>query len=377
MAAAILHSRVDPTHRGNFPIIFEDDLLKDESPRKRQKISVKYNHRPQAIINKPSSIYTSNSKDGSTLTLSSKSKNEAGSFTYEGGQQPSIALALIFDPARDAFTVNKINSDFHFNLRTTPSESNTAKVIQSHPQIGATDSSQDTPKEASNAENGEDDDFDDQPPDPDNPYDYRHSLRRINSPPSQTSLNSPRPNHTYHASPLIRTSSPIQRARSRNATEKPAKQRKRQVLPKERKTKIHKDEHDPNTLVIDMGDDVKPHRSLLGEMLNERGRSGDRKPMSMRSVASSMSPSVRADSDEDRKIKANDDVDEIDLGESRFRNSTASDDQDAEGNGWDDEVDVILQQEMDQAMEGQGDTKQADTISNIPLLDSSSESEEE
>ena len=383
MSAVVLPPRIDPSHRANYPIIIGDDLLREETPRKRQKISVQYNYQPQILNEEPTTLRTSTAgqEKDTTLTLSRRGIGEAGSFTYEGGQEPSTSLALIFDSEKTAFVLDKINTDCQFNLRTTPTEDDSAKVIARYPQIGSEQNSKDTPKGSGNGDD-EDAEFDTLPPDPDNPFDYRHSLNRTSPPPPQASLNSPRPHHALHSSPLLKTTSPIQRPRSRAAPEKPVKSRKRRDPPRNRKTIIHKDEHDPNELVIDMGDsEPNPskswHRSMLGDMLNERGRSGDRKPMSMRSVASSMSPSVRAESDEERNDKPNDDVEEIDLGESRLRDVADADDGAAEGNGWDDEVFDILQQEMDQAMEGQDDSKQAESLPAVPLLDSSSESEEE
>lgn len=389
MAMVALPAPIDPSHRANFPIIIGDDLLREENPRKRQRISVQYNYRPDGLNNETTSIITTNATESDALTMLSKSEGEPKKYTFEGAQKVSSSLALIYDQEKTAFVLDRIGTDCYFNLRTTPSEKDVAKNIARYPQIGTIESRVDTSNSDGKDEN---DDFENQSPDPDNPYDYRHFLNRKNSPPPQRSAqNSPRPDHAFNSSPLLRTTSPIQRPRSRTAPEKPPKARRRHLSPgSSRKTKIHRDIHDSNELVIDMGDsDPTPsktwHRSILGDMFNEQGRSGDRKPMSMRSVANSMSPSVRAESDYERDDKRDNDVEEIDLGESRLSDRPAENgdgnvdtEADAEGNGWDDEVDDILQQEMDQAMESQGDPKQNEaSYKAIPLVESSSESEEE
>ena len=56
----------------------------------------------------------------------------------------------------------------------------------------------------------------------------------------------------------------------------------------------------------------RPWRSVLGA-LNEGGRSSG--PISLRSAASSMSPSLRGDSDFEEEKRSNADVEEIDLGD--------------------------------------------------------------
>ncbi len=153
---------------------------------------------------------------------------------------------------------------------------------------------------------------------------------------------------------------------------------------------------DSDELVIDMGDaKEKPWRSALG-VLNERGGSG---PISLRSAASSMSPSVRGRSESEEGEGDGDgdgDVEEIDLGESRVGfakgkgerkdEEGGGDGGDNEGdNGWDDDDDDDdggdLEAELENAMlEQEAGNVEGLGISvpeTVAVVESSSESEEE
>ena len=121
-----------------------------------------------------------------------------------------------------------------------------------------------------------------------------------------------------------------------------------------------------------MGDSVtntKPWRSVLGA-LNEGGRSSG--PISLRSAASSMSPSLRGDSDDDEEeeAKSNADVEEIDLGDGHVSDESeegveeeevdgdGDGDVETPGAGWED-VSGELEAEFEQALMSEAEQDRA------------------
>lgn len=125
-------------------------------------------------------------------------------------------------------------------------------------------------------------------------------------------------------------------------------------------------------LTIDMGDSItntRPWRSVLGA-LNEGGRSSG--PISLRSAASSMSPSLRGDSDDDEEeereeARSNVDVEEIDLGDGHVSEESEEGgeeevygDMDVEtpGGGWEDGSGE-LEAEFEQALMSEAEQDRA------------------
>ena len=123
-----------------------------------------------------------------------------------------------------------------------------------------------------------------------------------------------------------------------------------------------------------MGDsttNTRPWRSVLGA-LNEGGRSSG--PISLRSAASSMSPSLRGDSDDDEEeereeAKSNADVEEIDLGDGHVSEESEEGgeeevDEDGDvavetpGGGWED-ASGELEAEFEQALMSEAEQDRA------------------
>ena len=345
---------------------------------------MQYNYRPRSLGEQSATLRPSKGGGDESYSISMKGPDGNGDYKYEGIQQPSSSLALHYDPEKQAFMLERIDTEFRFNLQSTPSNKNASSLATQFPQLEIGQPLADA--EDLFGDEVEKENPDDIPVDPSNPYDYRHFLNRGASPSPEPSLrSSPVPNHTFGSSPLLGSSSPLKRPKSRVEPKKPPRHRSERYLspnPREEADADNEDS-DPNELVIDMGDSVpkgKPWRSALG-VLNEGGRNSG--PISLRSAASSMSPSVRGES-EDEKVNENDhDIEEIDLGESHLdivSHDSAGKEVVTNGSGWDDDDEGLLEAELEQAMEEQAESEQRDQLNGhqqVAAAESSEESEEE
>ena len=419
MATAVGNQPIDPTKGARYPITISEQLLRDEQPKKRQKIGVQCNHQ-QAItisvahhsksngtsadnhrpkLSSPSKTIIAPSQDNDGYDLSLKS-DEKGEYKYTGYQHPSSTVALLYDPSEKAFTLEKLDAEFQFNLRSTPGQQDASRT---YPQLDG---------HGTGAENGhalfdrgsdDEEDREDDTPDPNNPYDYRHFLDKGHRSPSPmpSHASSPVPQNAFNSSPALKASSP-QPPKAAALKSRPSRpkqhvnEKPRYLSPKPRREEAGADseDSDPNGLVIDMGDsapttNTRPWRSALG-VLNEGGRSHG--PISLRSAASSMSPSIRggspsedekeeSDADADADADADDDVEEINLGNTMADPAPAQPEEAATpGNGWDDndelEAELALALEEDQAKSDIEEAARGRSAA-LPNGESSEESEEE
>lgn len=367
--AAIAHPpQIDPSKPAKYPVTISEQLFREDGPRKRRRISVQLNHRPKLPPSSTKSTITPSSKgadNGYDLSLTNKDNGDI--YLYNGGQQPSEAVALIYNPSTQAFKLDKIDTSFRFNLRSTPSNKNAASLAVQYPQLetglsasqsveddlfdqGSTNGVEDLSREA----------------DPNNPYDYRHFLKPAQHRLSPTPEPSPMPNHNSTLSPTPtahqpRPSKPKHRAK--------APPRSRHVSPNPREEADADNEDSDNDDPLEIIDDSKPknarpsRRFLIG--LNEGFRGGS-EPRSLRSVASSMSPSVRGNSsdEENGDRKSNADVEEIDLGDGTLEFESRGAPQpgaETPGNGWDDEDEAdLLEKELEQELERQAEQDAGD-----------------
>ena len=384
MAAVICNNSpiVDPTRSGKYPISLSEELLREDLPRKRQKISVQYSYKPKIVGGQKSTIKPSDHGQDNAYSLSIDDEEGKGSYNYTGFQRGTDALVLIYDSNKQAFVLDKLDAEFSFNLQSTPSNKDAANLAAQYPQLDTAEPGGDGDDLFGEAE-GEEEDPDDVPADPSNPYDYRHFLRRGGSPSPEPSIrSSPVPNHAIASSPHLAPSSTASRHRSHTEPKKPSQVRQQCLSPISREEADADTEgSDPNELVIDMGDSAstnKPWRSALG-MLNGGGRGSG--PISLRSAASSMSPPVRGGSEDEKGDKSDPDIEDIDLGDSQMdaAGHGAPGEDITKGIGWDDDDDGILQAELEQALEEQAEHDQMDARDQhiAAVAESSSESEEE
>lgn len=338
------------------------------------------NHRPNLPVASTKSTITSSSPGTSnsyTLALTNKANNE--DYLYAGTQQSSSTLALVYDPNTQSFALERIDTDFRFNLQSTPSNKDPASLAARYEHLDTGATQQPDSDDDLFDENAADHDPDTEPPDPNNPYDYRHFLNRARtgrSPsPAPSSVPTPIPNHNL-SSPILASSTHIRPPRHSKPKSRDH-QRPRHLSPNPREEADADNEaSDNDVLTIDMGDPVpnsrsKPWRHVLGK-LNEGGmRSG---PISLRSAASSMSPSLRGasgdenddeeddqDEDEDEdESRSNADVEEIDLGDGGVdfvSQGAAGEEVETPGNGWDDDS-GDLEAEFEQALMSEAEQDQ-------------------
>lgn len=228
---------------------------------------------------------------------------------------------MIYDPVDGSLKLDKIDTEFNFNLHSTPTQKDAASLTTQYPQLDTgVEDAEEVEDDGLSDGNGQSQDPDSEEPDPNNPYDYRHFLRFARqglSPSPEPSMHgSPMPNNHSTSSPMITSSSrPAQPPKPSKRRSHP-KPRHLSPNPREEADADNEESEADDVLTIDMGDSVttnaRPWRSALN-MLNEGGRRSG--PISLRSAASSMSPSLRGDSDNEADKRSNADVEEIDLGD--------------------------------------------------------------
>ena len=376
------------------------------------------NHWPETISARSSIIAAVDNGRGSRYNLKVEGE-DMSVYEYEGVQRPSKMATLLYSSVDRSFSLDPLDTEFLFNLRSTPSQRDPVRLAHQYPQLeaGDDDVGQDGKDLFDDAVDGDQSPEEEEAPDPSNPYDYRHFLNKGGRSPSPapSATSSPVPVHSFsNSSPALKSPTtsnhPPKLPRSKPKEQRREKPRYLSPLPTsevvEEEAEVSNQDADP--LEIDLGDVVpiqsKPWRSALG-ILNEGGRNSG--PISLRSAASSMSPSVRAvesdgdkddgdrgDKDEDEDDN-DDDIEEIDLNNNHPEATTPQGDAATPGNGWDDnEIDLEAELELalgDQANEEAdhenggvslengheaGHTRYGGPITHV-VDESSSESEEE
>ena len=292
---------------------------------------------------------------------------------YHGVQHPSSTVALFYDPTEKSFTLDKLDAEFRFTLRSTPGQKD-VRDTDPEPDDGVGGNGD----QEGDVLFGEDSDDEDATPDANNPYDYRHFLNNNNNNNNNKGNRSPSPvpsyatspipqQHTFHSSPALPATSIRLSQKSKppspSRPPKPNPHSQKQKAPRYLSPKPHQravpnaasEEEDSDELVIDMGDSPgpprpttdRPWRSALG-VLNEGG------PVSLRSAASSMSPSLRGASPS-----------EDDYEEEEEEEGESDANANAEGGVDDDDGDVDVDvEEMDLRRGGDDDVNE--TVNNAP-----------
>ena len=358
----------------------------------------KVNHSPKLPTASAKSIITPSQGTDHSYDLSLTNKDNGDVYIYNGAQQPSEAVALIYDPISQAFTLDKIDTSFRFNLRSTPTNKNAASLAAQYPRL---ETGLPAPEHVENdlfeEESANEDEDLTREADPNNPYDYRHFLKPARQRLSPTPEPSPMPNHNSSSSPIF-TGHPPRSSKPKYRSEAPSESRHVSPIPREEADADNEDSENDDPLEII--DDSKskfqrPSRRFLAG-LNEGFRGGS-EPRSLRSVASSMSPSVRGNNsdEEGEERKSNADVEEIDLGGGTLElesHEAAEQEVETPGNGWDDDDEGdLLEKELEQELERQADqdadngrANDANVVNSVNgvytnrvLEESSEESEEE
>ncbi|KAK0656477.1 RNA polymerase II transcription elongation factor-domain-containing protein [Cercophora newfieldiana] len=137
---------IDPTKPAKYPIILSDALLGKTS--KETYTGVRYNHRPTLSSDAAPSTsrLKKSAKDGS---YNLGFEDHGDKYQYNGVRTTEDGnYVLIFDPARKAFVLHRVDSMFHMNLTKTPTDGAEA-LRKKFPQLevsNASGSSKQQPK---------------------------------------------------------------------------------------------------------------------------------------------------------------------------------------------------------------------------------------
>ncbi|KAL8644654.1 MAG: hypothetical protein Q9226_007657, partial [Calogaya cf. arnoldii] len=352
------------------PISIGESLLENGRRSEQRSATVQWNYKPTFRPHQTARIRSSRRPSKSHVGLTVKNRAEDGEYKYAGAQQASGACALVYNPSTKVLVLEKLDVDFTFNLQSSPSNHDRNDITSQFPQLdagGSEDGSEDGTR-IEPAINGAD--FTE--PDMNNPYDYRHFLkrRRTSSPDAPLS----RPSDSPAAPP---------RRPSRTSTNTKPKPRPRPIQrskkpPPREEAKQNGDDSDDGGLTIEMGDDPRPRRFGHGAVVfNHDKRNG---PISLRSAASSMSPaSIRHESGNE-DMESDKDVELLQL-PSPAGGNNRYDEGDEDG---DDDDDGVVD-DLIEAMESQEEEEEARAVDRAvesqpirrTIEESSDESEEE
>lgn len=340
---------------------------RDQKTRLTKVFSPIDNHKPKQSAER--TILTPKSGNSYNLAIKLDGDNEGNEYVYTGTQQASNMCALIYDPASQTFTLDQISADFTFNLRATPTSKDRAALASQYPHLptGAGAGGESEESESNNSE----DLFDENNPstgaDVNNPYDYRHFLKR-----RRTSSPEPLPSST----PLpVPAASPPRRAparakpKARPHHRAPPKSSTAALSPPFQEADADNEASDDGGLTVELDPDVKPRR-FRGNFTHDV-RDG---PISLRSAASSASPAVSVESDEDDAEGEDEDVDVeefaleeggggggggggtfLTVGGGRVEEDQEEDEEDEDEVEEDDDDEGSLEAELEQALESQAD----------------------
>ncbi|KAL8897727.1 MAG: hypothetical protein Q9207_007068 [Kuettlingeria erythrocarpa] len=377
---------LDPHRSAKVPVTLGPDLTRSGASSEQRNASIQCkpqiesmrtvrlrytgNFKPRLQSAHSAKIKSSRRPSDPRVSLILQNQDDTLGYHYTGTQQPSESCALIYNPSKKSFMLEKLDVDFTFNLQTTPSNQSRGQVTSQYPQLdtGASDFESDA---GSTAEAAPPDGSDSKEADWNNPYDYRHFLkrRRTSSPEALT------------VRPSVSPAVPPRRISRTNTKPKTRpRQTQRPKRPAQEEAKTAGNDSDDGGLTIDMGDSPRPRRFGNGAVVfNHDKRNG---PISLRSAASSMSPaSVRHDSEDE--AESDNDVEHLQL-PSPHAQPKAEEEEEEEEERDDDDDDDDLVEDLMQAMESQEEEEatnaephdQQQTIRRT-IEESSSESEEE
>ena len=329
----------------------------------------KVNHQPDTSSSIKKTFITPSDSgfDNCDLTFTGGSEHEK--YRYTGSQQPSTTCALIFNPETQTFTLDRIDADFAFNLRSTPTNKSAKALAAQYTQLETN---------APDPVSEEEDLFTEaEQADPDNPYDYRHYLKR---PPSS----SPEPIELESRNTSPRPSlepSPVPENRQKPKSKPKPRQHRPQTArastpPREEADADNEESEDDGGLTVIMDPSNKPrHRFNANFNRNEP-------PRSLRSAASSVSPVARPEpssseeSDEDEVVlrspaqREESPMEGVQLEEEGEEGEEEDDDDDDDGG-----LEAELERELEKGADG--DEEGGGVSVTRYIAESSSESEEE
>ncbi|MCJ1363769.1 hypothetical protein MMC16_002878 [Acarospora aff. strigata] len=406
MAAAI-SAVIDPTKSAKYPVKLGDGLQKKTGSSTRLYSSIKYNHKPNRTAESTRTTLAPSDTTTGIYDLKIEDQNDhTNLYKFKGSRRSSDSFALVYDPAIQGWTLERVDTSFVFNLTSMSSDTDPKHLAAKYPQLeldiveGASDVGEDI------LADGDDEDV---IGDDDNPYDYRHFIkrRRTTSSPDPEPLADilPTIHHEGHPPRTTATTTAPDTKRSSSSTSRPPKP-KPKSKPKPR-TNAHKktktppppapakdedadnEDSDDGGLTIEMDPETRPRRQLqLGADLV---RPASAAPISLRSAASSVSPPLgprgNLESDKDNESESGSDNEDEDVEGLRLEEAPPTPGH-GDGHG-DGDAEDELEAELAQALEsqdvgggelevgGEGGVEETVQVSTSRRDESSSESEEE
>ncbi|KAI9883519.1 MAG: T-complex protein 1 subunit gamma [Watsoniomyces obsoletus] len=166
---------VDPNRPATFPVVLGASLSKSKKSSGRPLYtSVRYNHKPaQTTAGRTAVMKPSRATKKVELRIADQDVDKS-TYVYHARNVPKMSYALVFDPAKKAFVLEKVQLGVNCDLIESPWESDAAKLRTQYPQLDEADERR---RELEGKGSGEGDSEDDLFSDPDdNPFDHRRFM---------------------------------------------------------------------------------------------------------------------------------------------------------------------------------------------------------
>ncbi|AEO65077.1 uncharacterized protein THITE_2111676 [Thermothielavioides terrestris NRRL 8126] len=124
---------IDPTKAGKYPVILSDALL--GKPSKETYTGIRYNYRPPLSSDTaPETARLKKSPKDESYDLDFEDQGDK--YQYSGIRTSNDGnYVLLFDPARKAFVLHRVDSTFHMNLTRTPTDSSAESLRKQFPHL--------------------------------------------------------------------------------------------------------------------------------------------------------------------------------------------------------------------------------------------------
>ncbi|KAH0542784.1 hypothetical protein FGG08_002832 [Glutinoglossum americanum] len=231
---------IDPMKSKRYPVYLSDSILKKDKKGQSLHTGIRYNHKPTQTSASRSTIITPSTATTGLYNLSmvdDDGSEKPSTYEYVGGRSSASSndYALIYNPSKEGFVLDKVDSNFNFNLTSTPRQEDSQKLIQQCPQLNLKDEDPNSGEDSLFSD--DDGEFDeDGEPQEKNPYDFRHFLKK-----RRTSSLEGNIDDTQQEAPVSSVTTPnptpriVQRPAATNTKRKSAPKTKNKPIPQPRK----------------------------------------------------------------------------------------------------------------------------------------------
>jgi len=266
--------------------------------------SIAFNHKPSQTGSKRDTSITKTA-DGYNLSIQDVEHEQVNDFQYKGNNSTKAgSYVLTLDADGHTLVLDKLESEYAFNLAAAPWEKDAEKLAQQYGQATRDQLKTDDEGIGGSSDEGELFKDDSEEPDPSNPFDYRHYLKAATKQPDQprNSVNKSTPLLApSRAAPTIKASTaprpsarpPQSRPRQSQALRAPPPHVRLERRASEKRYSpaasedVAAEDDDDDGLVIDMGDGYQPRKKQKSMLLTPQAPG---RPISLRSAAASASP---------------------------------------------------------------------------------------